>query len=264
VPSEGPGSHERIVVVAARNEADRIAATLAALEHAFPDARVVVADDDSSDETASLARLAGAEVSQRPRTGRRVRGKGGSVTAALSSLALPGDGPASPVVVLCDADLGSSAGELAALAEAVESGRCDLAIGSFKRSEGGGFGVALGFARWAIRDLTGLELAAPISGQRALRADLARRLLPLAAGFGMEIGMTVDAARAGSRIEEVELELAHRVTGRTAGGFVHRARQLLDFLLVYLSRRRAGTRPGSGAPAPGASPGASQRKETGD
>ena len=36
-------------------------------------------------------------------------------------------------------------------------------------------------------------------------------------GFGMEVGMTIDAVRAGHRVIEVELELAHRATGRTPG-----------------------------------------------
>jgi hypothetical protein len=52
----------------------------------------------------------------------------------------------------------------------------------------------------------------------------------------MEIGMTVDAARAGFRVGEVEVDLEHRATGRTWGGFVHRARQLRDFMAVERSR----------------------------
>jgi hypothetical protein len=40
--------------------------------------------------------------------------------------------------------------------------------------------------------------------------------------------MTIDAARAGLRIHEVELPLRHRATGRDLAGFVHRARQLRD------------------------------------
>ena len=62
-------------------------------------------------------------------------------------------------------------------------------------------------------------------------------MLPFAQGFGMEIGMTIDAVRAGCRVAEVELDLAHRATGRTPAGFVHRGRQLLDFVRVYLARR---------------------------
>jgi hypothetical protein len=61
--------------------------------------------------------------------------------------------------------------------------------------------------------------------------------VPFAARFGMEIGMTIDAVRAGFRVREVELPLAHRATGRTLRGFLHRGRQLLDFVAVYLRRR---------------------------
>jgi hypothetical protein len=53
----------------------------------------------------------------------------------------------------------------------------------------------------------------------------------------MELGMTVDAVRAGYGLREYELELEHRATGRTVGGFAHRARQLWDFLRAYLARR---------------------------
>ncbi len=52
--------------------------------------------------------------------------------------------------------------------------------------------------------------------------------------------MTVDAVRAGYRLREYELDLSHRATGRSLGGFVHRARQLADFGRAYLSRRRGG------------------------
>jgi hypothetical protein len=44
--------------------------------------------------------------------------------------------------------------------------------------------------------------------------------------------MTIDAARAGLEIEEVELDLGHRATGRDARGFAHRGRQLADALLA--------------------------------
>ena len=34
--------------------------------------------------------------------------------------------------------------------------------------------------------------------------------------------MTIDAVRAGYRLCEIELDLEHRATGRTVGGFLHR------------------------------------------
>ena len=219
-------------IVAARNEADRIGGTVRALRDAFPGVRVWVADDASEDGTAEAAMVAGAEVVRRGRS----HGKGGNVTAAAE--AALGVEPAPRTVLLCDGDLGASAVRLAPLVEAVQRGECDLAVASFSRRVGGGFGVALGFARWAIRRLCGLELSAPISGQRAMRVEVLRAALPFARGYGMEIGMTVDAARAGFRLREYELDLEHRATGRDLRGFLHRAGQLRDFLRVYVSRLR--------------------------
>jgi glycosyltransferase involved in cell wall biosynthesis len=222
-----------VVIVAARNEADRIGATLDALASAFPGAQLIVGDDASEDGTAEAAMRAGAEVVSRGRP----HGKGANMTAAAHA-ALPQAGaPDPPVFLLCDGDLGASAAELTRLVAAVEQGECDLAVAAFSRRLGGGFGVALRFARWAIRRRSGIAPVAPISGQRALRGEVLREALPFAAGYGMEVGMTIDAVRAGYRLREYELDLEHRATGRTVGGFLHRARQLRDFARAYRSRR---------------------------
>jgi glycosyltransferase involved in cell wall biosynthesis len=217
------------VIVAAYNEADHIAATLAALADAFPGAPLWVADDGSSDGTGAAAEAAGATVVR----SERVVGKGGAVTSAARQ-ALVSKGS---IALLCDGDLGDSAARLGPLVEAVRSGEADLAVAAFSKRVGGGFGLAVGFAAWAIRRRCGLELRAPISGQRALRANMLAQVLPFAHGFGMEIGMTIDAARARACVGEVELDLHHRATGRTLGGFIHRGHQLLDFVRVYVARR---------------------------
>ncbi|MEA2458796.1 MAG: hypothetical protein QOC95_1768 [Thermoleophilaceae bacterium] len=222
---------EIAIVVSAFNEADRLGDTLAAVADAFPGARVIVADDHSEDGTPDVATAAGAELVR----ALRHMGKGGTNTLALERL-LEADGPV-PTVVLCDGDLGDSARELPRLVEALERDEGDLAVATFARRVGGGFGFALGFSRWAIRRRTGLAPMAPISGQRALRPDVVRAVLPFAPGFGMETAMTIDAHRAGFRLVEVELPLEHRATGRTAAGFLHRFRQLLSFARVYVSRR---------------------------
>jgi hypothetical protein len=165
----------------------------------------------------------------------RPHGKGANVSAAAE--AALGEAPPPRLVLLCDGDLGASAARLTPLLAAVEAGECDLAVAAFGRRVGGGFGLALGFARWAIRRLCGFEAEAPISGQRAMRVEVLCAALPFARGYGMELGMTVDAVRAGYRPREYELDLSHRATGRTLAGFVHRARQLLDFVRAYLVRR---------------------------
>jgi glycosyltransferase involved in cell wall biosynthesis len=219
-------------IVAARNEGERIAATVSALHEAFPSARIWVADDASADGTAEKAMAAGAEVVSRGKP----HGKGANVSAAAdAALSVQ---PPPRLVLLCDGDLGASAARLAPLVEAVAGDECDLAVASFSRRVGGGFGIALRFARWTIRRLCGIETAAPISGQRAMRVEVLRVALPFATGYGMEIGMTVDAVRGGYRLHEYEIDLEHRATGRDLAGFLHRARQLRDFARVYLTRRR--------------------------
>ena len=221
------------VVVAARNEADRVGETLGALRSAMPGAALWVADDASTDGTAEAAMAAGAQVVSRGRP----HGKGGNVGAAAeAALSSP---PVPELVLLCDGDLGASAAELTPLVDAVGRGECDLAVAAFSRRVGGGFGVALGFARWAIRRRCGFETRAPISGQRAMRAEVLRAVLPFAPGYGMEVGMTIDAVRAGYRPREYELDLSHRATGRSLAGFAHRARQLVDFARVYVARGRS-------------------------
>lgn len=233
-PTPTPVGRPPAVLIAAHQEADRLPATLAALQAAFPGARVVVADDGSTDGTAEVAAAHGAEVA---RSERNV-GKGGAATLGAQRLLALASEPDPPVVLLCDGDLATSADALGTLVETVRSGEADLAVAAFARRVGGGFGLAVGFAHWAIRRRCGLETVAPISGQRALRADLLPTVLPFAPRFGMEIGMTVDAVRAGYRVKEVELPLTHRATGKTLKGFLHRGRQLKDFVAVYLAKRR--------------------------
>jgi glycosyltransferase involved in cell wall biosynthesis len=222
-----------VILVAARDEADRIVDTIEALKEALPGARIVVADDGSRDGSSDLALAHGAEVVSR----RRPHGKGGSMTAAAATIAPLTELDEPPTFLLCDGDLGSSARALPRLVDAVEAGECDLAVAAFARRVGGGFGIALRFARWAILTRSAYRARAALSGQRAMRADVLRAVLPFSAGYGMETGMTIDAVRAGFAIREIELDLEHRATGRTLGGFAHRARQLADIAGAWWARR---------------------------
>jgi glycosyltransferase involved in cell wall biosynthesis len=225
---------EVLAIVTARNEGERIAATLHALAPLLAGGALLVADDGSSDATAQIARAAGAHVVSAPRP----LGKGAAATlAARQALAMSAAGREEAIVLLCDGDLGESAARLSALVQAVSSGRADLAVAAFTRRRGGGFGVAVGFARWAIERRCGLRARAPLSGQRALGARVLGDLLPFAHGFGMEVGITIDAVRCGHRVLEVELDLEHRATRRSPRGFAHRARQLYDGARAYRARR---------------------------
>ena len=201
------------VLVAARDEEGSIGKTVAMLHAAFRDAEVLIADDGSRDRTAAVAEEAGARVIRLPRLGK------GQALALAEREAGPG------TLLLCDADL---EGDLAPLVEA----DVDLAVAAFRERQGGGFGIAKRVAHALIRACSGFEAREPLSGQRALSPAARAACFPTAPGFGCEVRMTIDAARAGLEITEVELPLRHRPTGRDARGFAHRARQLLDALLA--------------------------------
>lgn len=201
------------ILVAARDEEARIGSTVEALRRSFPEATVVVADDGSRDRTADVAGAAGATVMRLPRLG-----KGQALTLA-ERVVEPGP------LLLCDADL---SGDLRPLAAA----DADVAIAVFSRRQGGGFGIAKRSARELVRVRCGFVAREPLSGQRLLSARARRVLFPVAAGFGVETRMTIDAVRAGLEVREVDVDVTHRATGRDLRGFLHRGRQLVDLALA--------------------------------
>ncbi|MHB8641341.1 MAG: glycosyltransferase family 2 protein [Gaiellaceae bacterium] len=200
------------IIIAARDEEAAIAGTVAALRDAFPAAKMIVADDGSRDATATRAEAAGAVVLRLER-----RGKGQALSAAERA-APPG------ALLLVDADL---SGDVRALVDGDA-----LRIAAFAHKQGGGFGLAKRAARELIRLRSGFEAREPLSGQRFVPPRVRAAVFPLAPGFGVETRMTIDAVRAGLPVEEVELDLEHRATGRDVGGYLHRARQLVDALLA--------------------------------
>ena len=217
-----------VAIIPASNEVDRIPETVESL----PDTEhLLVVDDGSRDATAEVARRLGAEVVLSGTPGNPA-GKGNALLAGLSRA----KHCAPDAVLLADADLGSSAGELGALLGALEDGN-SFAIASFPPAAGGGFGLVKGYARRGILRRTGYHSGEPLSGQRALLAPALAALPGIAPGFGAEVGMTLDLLRAGFEPAEIPLPLAHRPTGRTVAGFIHRARQGRDILKAFRGER---------------------------
>jgi hypothetical protein len=202
------------ILIAARDEEERIGKTVTELRRLFPGADVLVADDGSRDDTARAAAGAGARVLRLPR-----RGKGQALTLGERE-APPGD------LLLCDADL---RGDLTPLLR----GDGDLTIAAFARRQGGGFGIAKEAARALIRLASGYEAGEPLSGQRRLTQPARDAVFPLAAGFGCEAAMTADAVNAKLSVAEAAIDLEHRATGRDLRGFLHRGRQLRDIVLAF-------------------------------
>ena len=223
------------VVVPAKDEEQRIAATVAAARTIPGVTAVIVVDDGSSDATAARAEEAGAVVVRHPRN----RGKGAAMTTGADRVArLPSpDGPLALLFV--DADLEESAVNTGVLAEPVLAGEADMTIAVLppQKAPGGGRGLVVNASREGIERSTGWTPTQPLSGMRCLTRDAFDAARPLARGWGVETGLTIDLLRAGYRVVEVPCELHHRVTGTSWRDQLHRARQYRDVRLALLTRR---------------------------
>lgn len=215
-----------VAIVPAKDRADSIVATVAALASLAAVDRVVVVDDGSRDATGTLAAAAGATVVRLATN----RGKGAAVAKGVEAA------PEADVYLLIDADLGDTAGLADALLGPVVSGEADMTVAVLPSAGAkGGFGSVRRLAAEGIRRATGFEPSAPLSGQRAVRGDLVRSV-PLADRFGLETGLTIDVLRAGGRVVEVDVAMDHRHTGRRLAGFRHRGNQGLDILRALWPR----------------------------
>jgi len=225
------------VVIAARNEADRIAATVAAAAGLAGVGLVVVVDDGSRDATAAVAQRAGAAVMRHPRN----RGKGAAMETGAEAVRLVDqrehrDRPRH--LLFLDADLSDTAGHAGPLTEPVTAGTADMTIAVFAATvKLGGHGLVVGLSGAGIRRATGWQPRQPLNGQRCLTRSAFEAARPLARGWGVETGLTIDLLRQGLRITEVEVELAHRATGTGLRAQLHRAHQLAEVARALAARR---------------------------
>jgi hypothetical protein len=220
-------------IIPAKNEEARIAATARSASDLPGVDLVVVVDDGSTDRTAEAARAAGAWVVRHHRN----RGKAGAMQTGARAAQ---DDGADRLLLFLDADLEASALAAAPLVEPVRSGTADMTIALLptQATAGGGHGLVVDLSREGIARATGWTATQPLSGQRCLTPEAFAAALPLAGGFGVETGLTIDLLRQGFRVVEVPCDLHHRVTGRDLGSQLHRGRQYRD-VAVALARRNA-------------------------
>jgi hypothetical protein len=234
--SAGPAPDEVAVVIPARNEADRIGATVTAALGLPAVALVVVVDDGSKDATAAVARQAGAIVVRHARN----RGKGAALETGAEAVGLVDqrerrDRPRH--LLFLDADLSGTAAAAGPLTEPVLTGAADMTIAVFAKTvKLGGHGLVVGLSGGGIRRATGWQPAQPLNGQRCLTRAAFEAARPLARGWGVETALTIDLLRQGLRIREVEVDLAHRATGTGMRAQLHRARQLTDVARALAAR----------------------------
>ncbi|ABB14130.1 MULTISPECIES: glycosyltransferase family 2 protein [Carboxydothermus] len=219
------------VIIPAYNEEGRIGETVKASFKISGVEEVIVVDDGSTDNTYNEAVLAGAKVIKLSQN----VGKGKAIEAGAREFT--GD-----FVLLLDGDLGNSAVYAEKLLTPLFTGEADMVIARFGAPrKKGGFGLVKRLTRWGLKSFTGQVVEAVLSGQRAFTRESFLGLLPLAEGYALEFGMTVDALKKGYRIVEVAVPMTHRETGRDLKGFIHRGRQFAD-ILKEIIRRKVGSK----------------------
>lgn len=259
---------ERVaVVIPAKNEEQRIEKTIASARSIAGVDLVVVVDDGSSDATAAVAMGAaavvvrhksnrgkaaamatGAQMVQMREAADRADGGAGFVEELHAEPREPGHTGPLPVIddsgfmpralLFLDADMGDSAAAAQPLVDAVLGDGVDMAIALLPPQDGaGGMGLVVRTARSGIQRATGWQPSQPLSGTRCITRETWDACQPLAAGWGVETSLTIDALTAGFWVKEIEAELHHRATGRDLRGQLHRAAQLRDVLRA-LARRR--------------------------
>jgi glycosyltransferase involved in cell wall biosynthesis len=204
------------VIIPARNEAanmrrvlEDLNATIASLEsYTF---EVIVVDDGSTDDTATIAESLGARVIRN--TGRR-HGKG-------VALRLGFDASTSDLMAMMDADYSHRAEELPRFLDAIQDGSVGLVIGS--RVIGGSEEYthirALGnvFLSATLGLCTGRYLSDALNGFKVFRRSIYQEFPFNAANFEIEIEIIANTLRSGYRIVEVlSHERARRWRGQVA------------------------------------------------
>lgn len=234
--TSGRAREQRVaVVIPAKDEETRIAATVYAVRAIPYVDLVLVVDDGSEDDTQHAAREAGAVVVRHSQN----RGKASAMETGASVVAMRDDeeGPAR-LLLFVDADLGSTAVNAAPLVPPIVAGRADMSIALLPRQAGaGGRGLVTGLGRKSIQRATGWAPSQPLSGQRCMTREAFDATTPLARGWGVEVGMTIDALMQGFAVVEVPCDLRHRPSGNDLRGQLHRAAQYRDVAMAVAARR---------------------------
>lgn len=236
-PSRAAGARRQRVaaIIPAKDESARIAATVRAVRAIPYVDLVLVVDDGSHDDTGDQARSAGAVVVRHSVN----RGKASGMETGAAVVAMRDkEGTPPRVLLFLDADLGVTAVNAAPLIPPVITGKADLSIANLPPQEGaGGRGIVTGISRRAIKKATGWAPTQPLSGQRCLTREAFDSATPLASGWGVETGMTIDLLNQGFAVVEVPCDLRHRPSGNDLAGQVHRFRQLKGVMGAVTKRK---------------------------
>lgn len=243
-----PGARPVAVVIPAYDEERRIAATVRAASLVDGVDLVLVVDDGSRDGTREAAAAVGAIVVRHgTNRGKAAAMETGAAAVAAIDARERREPAAEHLLLFLDADLEETAANTAPLVGPVRNGEAAMTIAILppQKRAGGGRGFVVRASRAGIERASGFAATQPLSGQRCLTRAAFEAALPLAAGFGVETGLTIDLVRKGFEVREVEVDLHHRVTGTDWAAQVHRARQYAHVARALAARGAAGALPGA-------------------
>lgn len=213
-------------LIPAYNEEGNIVQTITSLKSLADIGQIIVVDDGSQDNTVGLVDKLDVELIKLKGN----HGKGSALNAGAQRVK-------GEYIALVDADLQESAREIDKLITPVVNGECDMAIAVFPpATKKGGLGIAKKIAAVGLKIFTGQNFIAPLSGQRVMSTKVFKDLLPFAVGFGVEVGMTLDAISKGYKIKEVLTTMGHIEKGRNLAGFLHRGGQLKDIIITFTKK----------------------------
>ena len=190
------------IVIPAKNEAGAIGKAVAGAREIYPDAQLIVVDDGSSDNTADVAREAGATVVQHPES----LGNGAAIKAGAR--AATGD-----IIAFMDGDGQHDAAEFGKLIEKLDEGY-DMVVGARDSGSHANFGrlYANGIYNVVASWLTGRRIPDLTSGFRVARANLFKKFLYLLPnGFSYPTTITMAFLRAGYPITFEPIPVAKRI-----------------------------------------------------
>ncbi len=233
-----------IAVIPALNEEAVIGTVVRALPRDLLD-DVIVVDNGSTDETATIAWEAGAIVAMEPE-----RGYGAACAAGVALARRLG----ATVIVLLDGDASDVPTDLAAILAPVLAGEADFVMGSRARGtvERGALMPQQRFGNWlAARILRRYGLRITDLGPfRAIRADALAALEMRERTYGWSTEMLVKAARAGLRVHEVPVSYRRRAGGRSKVGGTISGSIRAAVVILQTAYRYTGWNPIPPAPFP--------------
>ena len=194
---------------------------------------VIVIDDGSSDRTAEVARLAGAEVVSHHVN----KGKG----AALSSAFVRARELNADVLVVLDCDGQHDPGEIPGLIKPIVDGEADIVVGSRFLNSGHSVPRYRRVGQEALTAATNLvsghSLTDTQSGYRAFNKKAIKAFRFSEAGIGVESEMQLKAREADLRIVEVPISCSYDVERASKKAPVQHGLEVLAGIVRYISQR---------------------------